>query len=293
MTVKQISSIFPAVALLILVSCNSGADKTPAAGTDTDSAATTNGAVVRELPHVKTEPVEYEDGIKTFNSIAAFDSANAGKKPIVLIIPEWWGVTDYVKDRAKQIAELGYFAMVVDMYGGGKVLSNPKDAGNEAMKYYKNPQLAQERFDNALAIARSYPQADTSRIAAIGYCFGGTMVLNMARLGERLKGVVSFHGGLENHGITARKGGIIPSVLVLNGDADSFVPVSTVNEFKKEMEAANASMQFIGYPNAKHAFTNPGATALGEKFKLDIKYDEAADKASWEEMKKFLEKIFQ
>lgn len=292
MIVKQISYFFSACVFLLFVSCNGGTDKAPAAGTEADSAATTNGAVVRELPHVKTEPVEYEDGIKTFNSIMAYDSANAGKKPIVLIIPEWWGVTDYIKERAKQIAELGYFALVVDMYGGGKILSNPKEAGNEATKYYKNPQMAQERFDNALAIAKSYPQADTSKIAAIGYCFGGTMALNMARLGENLKGVVSFHGGLENYGITARKGGIIPSVLVLNGDADSFVPVSAVNEFKKEMEAANANMQLIGYPNAKHAFTNPGATAIGEKFKLDIKYDEAADKASWEEMKKFLEKVF-
>lgn len=292
MILKQIASLFSAGALFFLIACNGGSDKTPDAEADKDTASTGNTAVVRELPHVKTEPVEYEDGIKSFNSIMAYDSANAGKKPIVLIIPEWWGVTDYVKDRAKQIAELGYFALVVDMYGGGKVLNNPKDAGKEAMKYYKNPQLAQERFDNALSIAKTYPQADTTKIAAIGYCFGGSMALNMARLGEPLKGVVSFHGGLENNGLTARKGGIIPSILVLNGDADSFVPVSAVNEFKKEMEAANANMQFIGYPNAKHAFTNPGATAIGEKFKMDIKYDEAADKASWEEMKKFLAKIF-
>ncbi|MGJ7033813.1 dienelactone hydrolase family protein [Niabella hirudinis] len=291
MIAKQISYFFSACMFLLLMSCNDGTDKTPAAGADADSIVTNTG-IVRELPHVKTEPVEFEDGIKTFTSIMAYDSANAGKKPIVLIVPEWWGVTDYIKERAKQLAELGYFALVVDMYGSGKVLDNPKDAGNEAAKYYKNPQLAQERFDNALAIAKSYPQADSSKIAAIGYCFGGAMVLNMARMGENLKGVVSFHGGLENYGITARRGSIKPQLLVLNGDADSFVPVSTVNEFKKEMEAANANMQFIGYPNAKHAFTNPGATAIGEKFKLDIKYDEAADKASWEEMKKFLEKVF-
>lgn len=291
MILKQIASLFSVCGFFMLLSCNGGADKT-APEAETDSAGTNNVAVVRELPHVKTEPVEYEDGIKTFNSVMAYDSANAGKKPIVLIIPEWWGVTDYIKDRAKQIAELGYFALVVDMYGGGKVLDNPKEAGNEAMKYYKNPQLAQERFDNALAIAKSYPQADTAKIAVIGYCFGGSMALTMARLGEHLKGVVSFHGGLENYGITARKGHIYPSILVLNGDADSFVPVGTINDFKKEMEAANANMQLIGYPNAKHAFTNPGATAIGEKFKLDIKYDEAADKASWEEMKKFLEKVF-
>lgn len=292
MALKRTVFLFSFFTLLLLLACNDGKDKTPATPPNTDSIDTAGASEIRELPHVKMEPVEYEDGIKTFNSVMAVDSANPGKKPIVLIIPEWWGVTDYIKSRAKQIAELGYFAMVVDMYGNGKVVETPKEAGAEAMKYYKNPQLAQERFDNAMAIAKTYPEADTAHIAVIGYCFGGTMALNMARLGENLKGVVSFHGGLENYGITARKGGIHPSILVLNGDADSFVPVGVINDFKKEMEAANANMQFIGYPNAKHAFTNPAATAIGAKYKIDIKYDEAADKASWEEMKKFLEKVF-
>lgn len=290
MALKRIGTILTFSLIISLFSCNeTDTTKKPAPDVDT---ITQPEIAAREIPHVKTAPVEYEDGVKTFNSMMAYDSANPGKKPIVLIIPEWWGVNDYVKNRAKQIAELGYFAMVVDMYGGGKVLDNPKDAGTESMKYYKSSRLAQERFDNAMAIAKSYKEADTSKVAVIGYCFGGTMALNMARLGEPLKGVVSFHGGLENYGITARKGGITTPLLVLNGDADSFVPVTQVNEFKKEMETANANMQFVGYPNAKHAFTNPDATKLGEKFKIDIKYDEAADKASWEEMKNFLAKIF-
>ncbi|MBO9619310.1 MAG: dienelactone hydrolase family protein [Niabella sp.] len=292
MYLKRISFSFLSFVFLFLVSCNGGKDKAAPPVSNVDSADTSGTVAVRELPHVKIEPVEYEDGIKTFNSIAAFDTANPGKKPIVLIIPEWWGVTEYVKSRAKQVAELGYLAVVVDMYGNGKTFEDPKGAGAEATKYYKNPQLAQERFDNAMAIAKTFKEADTTKIAVIGYCFGGSMALNMARLGENINGVVSFHGDLANYGITARKGGIHPSILVLNGDADSFVPVGVVNDFKKEMETANANMQFIGYPNAKHAFTNPAATAIGEKYKLDIKYNEAADKASWEEMKKFLAKIF-
>lgn len=292
MYLKRISFPLLSFVFLLLISCNGGKDKAAPASSGPDSSDIAGAVTVRELPHVKTEPVIYEDGIKTFNSIAAYDTANPGKKPIVLIIPEWWGVTDYVKGRARQIAELGYLALVVDMYGNGKILEDPKAAGAEAMKYYKNPQLAQERFDNALAIAKSLKEADTTKVAVIGYCFGGTMALNMARLGENINAVVSFHGGLENYGITARKGGIHPSILVLNGDADSFVPVGVVNDFKKEMETANANMQFIGYPNAKHAFTNPAATAIGEKYKLDIKYNEAADKASWDEMKKFLARVF-
>ena len=152
--------------------------------------------------------------------------------------------------------------------------------------------MAKANFDAALAKVKTLPQADTSKIAAIGYCFGGSMVLNMARMGENLKGVVSFHGDLNVYGLSAKKDEVKPKVLVLHGEADSMVPADVVAAFKKEMDGAAVDYKFIGYPGAKHAFTNPGATAVGEKYKIDIAYNEAADKSSWEEMKTFLAGIF-
>ncbi len=199
-------------------------------------------------------------------------------------------LNDYVKNRAKQLADLGYLAMAVDMYGDGKMGNNPDEAGKLAMPFYTNPAMAKSRFDAALAKIKTYTQADTAKIAAIGYCFGGAMVLNVARLGENLNGVVSFHGGLVS--TPADKNLLKAKILVCHGSDDQFVKPEEVATFKKQMDSIGADYAFKQYAGATHAFSNPAATEMGQKFKIPIAYNAAADSTSWNDMKDFFAKIF-
>ncbi|RZJ83449.1 MAG: dienelactone hydrolase family protein [Chryseobacterium sp.] len=235
---------------------------------------------------LKGESSDYSADGNPMRGYVAFNEKDSSKRPIVLVVPEWWGVTDYTRSRAKQLAELGYLAFVVDMYGDGKVADNPDSAGKYATPFYSDISLAKSRFDAALAKAKSYPNADTSKVAAIGYCFGGSMVLNMAKIGENLDAVVSFHGNLA--GVPPSKETLKAKILVLHGEADGFIKPEELANFRKELDSVKADYIFKSYPNAMHAFTNPDATATGEKFKIPIKYDAAADTASWKEMKTFL-----
>jgi dienelactone hydrolase len=180
--------------------------------------------------------------------------------------------------------------MAIDLFGNGKIADNPDDAGKFSMPFYQNPQMAKARFDAALNELKTYSQADTNNIAAIGYCFGGGMVLNMARMGENLKGVVSFHGNLI--GVPPDKNLLKAKILVCHGADDKFVQKSEVEKFKKQMDSVGADYTLKVYPNATHAFTNPAATENGEKFKMPIKYSPAADSASWNDMKEFFGRIF-
>lgn len=241
-------------------------------------------------PVIKEEGVSYPAGNLSMNGFVAYDSASAAKRPVILVIPEWWGLTDYAKSRAKQLAELGYFAMAVDMYGNGAIADDPGTAQKLAGPFYANPQMGKDRIDAALAKIKNYPQADTNSIAAIGYCFGGAQVLNAARLGENFKGVVSFHGNLV--GVPADKNLLKAKVLVCHGEADKFVTKEEVAKFKKQMDSIGAVYTFKSYANATHAFTNPGATEKGKQFNMPIEYNAAADKASWNDMKDFFGQIF-
>lgn len=241
-------------------------------------------------PVIKEENVNYAADTSTMNSFIAYDASTDKKRPVVLVIPEWWGLNDYAKSRAKQLAELGYLAMAVDMYGEGKTADNPDLAGKMAMPFYQNPSYAKSRFDAAVSKIKSNPMADTSQVAAIGYCFGGGMVLNMARLGENLAGVVSFHGSLV--GVPADKTLLKAPMLVCHGEADQFVKPEEVTLFKKQLDSISAFYTFKSYPGASHAFSNPNATAMGKKFSLPIEYNAAADSASWNEMKVFFKKVF-
>jgi dienelactone hydrolase len=176
------------------------------------------------------------------------------------------------------------------MYGNGKMGDNPDDAGKLAGPFYQNPKLAKPIFDAALAKIKTYTQTDSNNVAAIGYCFGGAQVLNLARMGENLKGVVSFHGNLT---VTSPDKNLLKAkILVCHGNDDNFVPKEEVSKFKHQMDSIGASYIFKGYDGATHAFTNPNATGMGEKFKIPIKYNAAADTASWNEMKDFLKNIF-
>jgi dienelactone hydrolase len=256
----------------------------PASQEKTAAAADTSAHKIKE------ENISYIGGDSTMNSFIAYDGRTDKKRPGILIIPEWWGLNDYIKGRARQLAALGYIALAVDLYGYGKTADTPDSAMKLAAPFYKDPHITKTRFDASLEKLKTYPQTDTRNIAAIGYCFGGAQVLNLARLGEDIKGVVSFHGGLV--GVPARKDLLKAKILVCHGEADQFVKPEEVAMFKKQMDSIGADYTLKTYPGATHAFTNPDATALGEKFKMPIAYNAAADAASWKEMQVFFDKIF-
>ena len=271
--------------LLVFFSCNNQSENKSEASTETkmDSSKMPTSNTIKE------EAVTYSAGSTNLKGYVAYDENKRGKRPVVLVVPEWWGMTDYPRTRAKQLADLGYFAMAVDMYGDGKVAADPKAAQEAAGPFYSNPQMGKERLDAALAKAKTFAQADSSQVAAIGYCFGGSMVLNYAKLGAPVAGVVSFHGGLQT--VPPRKG-TKAQFLICHGGADSFVPQPQVDAFRKSMDSAGVAYTFNVYPNATHAFTNPAATEVGKKFNMPISYNGAADTASWNDMKAFFAKIF-
>jgi dienelactone hydrolase len=241
-------------------------------------------------PKLKEENISYKIDSLTMNGYVVYDENISGKRPAVLVVHEWWGLNDYSKRRARELAGLGYIAMAIDMYGNGKRADNPTDAGNLAMPFYQDPAMAKAHFDAALNKLKEYPQVDTANIAGIGYCFGGGVLINIARMGENLKGIVSFHGSLL--GTPADKNLLKSKILVLHGDDDKFVPQEEVAGFKKQMDSIGASYTFKSYAGATHAFTNPDATAMGQKFSIPIAYNAAADTASWKEMKVFFTALF-
>jgi len=263
------------------ISCNEAGNKTE----------TKNNADSTEkfsFPDIKEDAVSYEIDGKKYDGFVSYKKDQQGKRPGILVVHEWWGLNDYSRRRAKQLAELGYISMAVDVYGNGQTAEDPATAQALATPFYIDPQLAKKRLDAAIDFLKTYPQTDTSQIAAIGYCFGGYVVLNAAKLGSDLKGVVSFHGGLT--GAKPEKNMKI-KFLVCHGGSDQFEN-SHVAEFKKEMDSVNADYTFKVYPNAEHAFSNPNATAKGEKFNIPIKYNAAADSASWNDMKEFFKNLF-
>jgi dienelactone hydrolase len=257
---------------------------------DQSSSNQTNTGKDSTTVAIKEDSVTYTLDGKTFKGYVVFDSNKQDKRPGVLVVHEWWGLNEYPRKRAKQLAELGYIAMAVDMYGDGKTADDPQTAQELATPFYKDPQLAKTRLDAALNKLKEYKQVDTANIAAIGYCYGGFVVLNAAKLGADLKGVVSFHGNLS--GVPVNKQLLKAKILVCHGAADQFVKQTEVDAFKHSMDSAGVDYSFKAYPNATHAFTNPAATEKGKKFNMPIEYNAAADTASWNDMKDFLNRIF-
>jgi dienelactone hydrolase len=240
---------------------------------------------------IQTRVVEYQAGETRLVGFLAYDDKYKDKRPGVLIVHEWWGHNDFVRERARQLATLGYVAFALDMYGDAKTANNPQDAGHLAGAVRSDLQVLRMRFNAALAQLKSDSHTDPGRVAAIGYSFGGAVVLEMARSGADINAVVSFHGGLvSNH--PAEKGGVKARVLVLHGANDAFVKPGQISQFKQEMAAAGANYEFVTYPGAKHGFTNPAATSLGKKFSLALQYSPSADKASWEKVQGFLKDVF-
>jgi dienelactone hydrolase len=248
-------------------------------------------SVATAEPKIQGKTVEYSAQGVVMKGYLAFDEAIEDKRPGVLVVHEWWGLNDDARKRAQMLAELGYTALAVDMYGDGKQAVHPDDAGKFSSELMKNFDLAKARFLAAMDFLKQQPTVDPTRIAAIGYCFGGGVVLNMARQGVDLKGVASFHGDLT--AVKPAQPGLVKAkILVLHGADDKFTTPKQIEAFKGEMNSAGADFKFISYPGAVHSFTNPDADAHGKKFNLPLAYNASADKKSWDEMKKFLKGIF-
>jgi dienelactone hydrolase len=242
-------------------------------------------------PKIQGKTVEYSAQGVVMKGYLAYDENIKGKRPGVLVVHEWWGLNDYARKRAQMLAGLGYTALAVDMYGEGKQATNPPDAEKLSSEVMKDFDVAKARFVAAMDFLKQQPTVDPTRIAAIGYCFGGSVVLSMAGQGVDLKGVASFHGTLA--AVKPPQPGMVKAkILVFNGGADKFNTPQQIEAFKQEMKAAGADFQFISYPGAMHSFTNPDANAYGKKFNLPLAYNANADKKSWNEMKNFLSPIF-
>jgi len=240
---------------------------------------------------VQGKEVSYNANGTTLKGYIAYDDAVKGKRPGILVVHEWWGHNEYARKRARMLAEQGYTALAVDMYGDGKQAHHPDDAGKFASEVSKNAVLAKSRFDAAYDLISKETTVDARNIAAIGYCFGGSVVLNMARIGEPLKAVVSFHGSLKT-ATPAEAGKVKARVASFTGEADPMIPAEQVAAFRQEMDRAGVGYEVVTYPGAKHAFTNPEADKFGQEFKLPLAYDAAADKASWEAGLTFLADAF-
>lgn len=242
-------------------------------------------------PNIKGKEVTYRSGKTVMKGYLAYDKNIKGKRPGVLVVHEWWGHNEYARKRARMLAEMGYAALAVDMYGNGKQAIHPKDAGKFSSELMNNFDIAKARFTAAMDFLKKQNVIDPGEIAAIGYCFGGGVVLNMARQGIELKGVASFHGSFV--AVTpVQPGAVKAKILVLHGGDDKFTTAEQIEAFKKEMKDAGADLQFISYPGAMHSFTNPDADTYAEKFSLPLAYNAEADKKSWEELRKFLDQIF-
>jgi len=241
--------------------------------------------------NLKTESVSYSAGGVDMAGHLAFDAELDGERPGVLVVHEWWGCNAYVRKRAEMLAELGYTALAVDLYGGGKTADNPDQAGALMNGVLEDMSAGRARFNAALAQLQSHPTVDAGRIAAIGYCFGGGVVLHMARAGAPLAAVASFHGSL---GLAKAPGPELINcrVVAYNGEDDSFVPEEDIALFKAQMQAAHAHWQLVQLPGAVHGFSNPKATANGEKYGLPLRYNELADQASWAHMQLVLQAAF-
>ena len=242
---------------------------------------------------IKEEPVTYKDGTATMKGFIVYDDAVQGKRPGIIMVHEWWGVTKHVHNEALKFAQQGYTTFIADMYGDGKIADNPNDAGALATLVMNDPKVMEARFNAAQAQLSKHPSVNPTRIGAVGYCFGGAVVLNMARAGADLAAVAGFHATLGLNTPVPVPGAVKAKILVLNGADDPFVKREEYEALKKDFDAAKAEYRIIEYPGAVHAFTNPEATELGQKFNLPLRYDAQVDRQATAEALKFFSASFQ
>ena len=239
---------------------------------------------------IQEREVEYQSGGLALKGLLAFDDARPGRRPAILVVHEWWGHDQHARNSARQLAAAGYVALAVDMYGEGRQAHHPRDAAKLLTEVRSNLPLMRARFEAARDLLRSQPNVAADRMGAIGYCFGGAVVLEMARAGADLRGVVSLHGLLDT--ATPAKPGVVKAqILVLTGGADPYVPKDQVDAFDREMRTAGAQYRVVVYPGVKHSFTNPAATELGKQFDIPDEYNADADQKSWQEVLRFFRSL--
>jgi dienelactone hydrolase len=240
------------------------------------------------MSQIHTETIEYKDGDVTLEGYIAYDESISDIRPGVLVVHEWMGLNDYSKMRCEMLAKLGYFAFAADIYGKGIRPGNYEEAGKQATLYKSNRKLMRSRVNAALEEMKKQKLVNSGKIAAIGYCFGGTTVLELGRSGADIQGIVSFHGNLDTPTPEDAKN-IKARILICHGGADPNVPPEQVKAFEDEMNNAGVNYKFISYEGAVHSFTNPNS---GNDVSKGAAYNEKADKASWEDMKNFFKEIF-
>ena len=236
------------------------------------------------------EEIVYRTDSTEMKGYMAFDEADTAKRPGILVVHEWWGHNAYVRERADMLAELGYVAFAVDMYGDGQQAEHPESAMKFSGMVMQNMELANDRFSKAMELLAEHPLTKDGEMSAIGYCFGGSLILAMANSGVELDGVAAFHSGVQLP--------ISPSVdlnakvLVQNGADDPFISPESVTAYKSAMDSLGKSYEYIAYDGAVHAYTNKGADELGEKFDLPLKYNKEAESKSWDRLKSFLADLY-
>ncbi len=238
---------------------------------------------------IVTETVEYKHGETVCAGYIAYDTADDGQRPGILVVHDWTGINEYTKSRCRQLAEMGYVAFAADIYGKGIRPKNSTEASEQAKIYRSDRQLMRDRVHAGLTVLENYLISDDTRLAAIGYCFGGGTVLELARSGADIAGVVSFHGNLDTPDPSDAEN-IQCKILVCHGAVDPYVPAEQVQAFYDEMNAADVDYQFVAYSNAVHSFTKEKA---GDDPSQGAAYNEKADRRSWEHMKLFFDQIFE
>ena len=238
-----------------------------------------------------TETVSYEGGGATLQGYLARDDAEDDPRPGVLVVHEWWGLDEHMRRRARMLAELGYTVLAVDMYGAGACATHPDEAERLERAVVEDMATGSARFEAAYRRLRNDSATDSARIAAVGYCFGGRIVLHAARSGMALAGVATFHGDLDAH-CEAAPGSVRARILVCHGADDHMIPQSTVDAFKREMDRVGADYRFVALEGARHGFTNPAADESERKWRLGIGYHPDADRRAWQELEGFLREVF-
>lgn len=237
---------------------------------------------------IREQEVSYDVDDREYVGYFAWDDALDETAPGVLVVHEWWGHNDYARKRARMLAGEGYVALALDMYGKGRTADHPEDAQKFMQALMNDLDAAAKRFDKAHRLLDAHPAADPDRTAAIGYCMGGGVVLQMARFGKDLDAVVSFHGSLGTER-PAKPGAVDTPMLVLTGGSDPFIPEEQIQAFREEMDSVDADYSIHIYPDAKHSFTNPDADENGKRFDLPLAYNAEADRDSWQRMLQFFE----
>jgi dienelactone hydrolase len=241
---------------------------------------------------IQTQEIEYSSGGTTLKGYLAWDDSVKGKRPGILVVHEWWGHNEHARDRARMLAELGYTALAVDMYGNGKLADHPKKAGEFMNAAFKDWEGSQAKFNAAKNLLQSHATVDPERIAAIGFCFGGAVSLRMARGGADLDAVVAFHSALPLDPPVS-PGQVKAAVLVINGADDGFLDPKTVASFKKEMAAATEDFKYVSLEGVKHSYTNKQADEFSKKFNIPaLEYNKEADERAWSAMQDLFKRVF-